>query len=255
MRSSFDNLNTYSTQDSSERLHPLKMQNPITKSINLETLGAVNKKHKINVALRKQNQKLLKNVDFPLLKNIMKKDCKGNTKAGPVIQVSDYNIKEMHRPNKQQLMAIPQKRVRVYDCINNVNRVFQPPSLELESETSYRDNYYNTIRNNSKSFHKNMGYFSYYNEKTRREREMNKLYDRKNLTQLASKIRDNSYSDKKDLSPKLKQSMAKPISDKSRYCDGQKWMQSKNNKSVRASVERKQKEFKEVDNLRYSNAN
>lgn len=91
-----------------------------------------------------------------------------------------------------------------------MSRVFHPPSLLLESHTSYRDNYYNTIRADQRHFHKNMGYFSYFNEKTRREREMNEIYSRKNLSKFGSKIRVNSNSDKKEMCPKLKYTLNKP---------------------------------------------
>ena len=79
-------------------------------------------------------------------------------------------------------MTIPQKPVEVYDCINNVTRVFQAPNIELENYSTFKDNYYKSIISNDKAFNKNNGYFNYFTDKTKREREMNNLYSRKNLS-------------------------------------------------------------------------
>mmetsp|Transcript_4406 Transcript_4406/g.3692 ORF Transcript_4406/g.3692 Transcript_4406/m.3692 type:complete len:111 (-) Transcript_4406:662-994(-) len=45
-----------------------KQNDPRVKSLSIDKIGAIDKKHKYNVALRKTNQRLLKNVDFNLLK-------------------------------------------------------------------------------------------------------------------------------------------------------------------------------------------
>ena len=82
-------------------------------------------------------------------------------------------------------MTIPQKPVEVYDCINNVTRVFHAPNIELENYSNFKDNYYKAIISNDKAFNRNMGYFNYFNEKTRREREMNDLYSRKTLSKFS----------------------------------------------------------------------
>jgi hypothetical protein len=89
---------------------------PLTKSLDLSKVGAVDTKCKINAALRKTNQRLLKNVDFPMLKRLMENDSKPiPTIKGRKIQLNDYDIKENARPNKMQLMSIPQRPSEVYD--------------------------------------------------------------------------------------------------------------------------------------------
>lgn len=167
--------------------------------------------------------------------------------------MNDYNIQENSRPNKVQLMAIPQRPSQVYDCINNVNKLIQPPPIELESHSTYRDNYYNTIRGKPKAFNKNMGYFSYFNEKTRREREMNHLYSRKNLSKFTDKIRGNSHSDQKEMCPKLSNTFKRRVEPNTRYNDSQKWNSKDNNNSLRLSMERTNNNFNIMQNRRASN--
>lgn len=58
------------------RFRVLPKDDPRTKSLDLAKLGAIDKKRKFNDALRKTNQRLLKNVDFPLLTKLMQKESK-----------------------------------------------------------------------------------------------------------------------------------------------------------------------------------
>lgn len=143
------------------------------------------------------------------------KSKKMNTKS--IKQYQDYDIKENSLPRKPNYMTIPQKPVEVYDCINNVNRVFQAPNIELENYSNYRDNYYKAMNSNSKAFNKNMGYFSYVNEKTRREREMNDLYSRKSLSKFSTQLRESTNFGGKHPSPKLKNNLMKPETESHRY--------------------------------------
>ena len=114
LRSSYDNLIGVSPRDS--LFSKIQRFDPIAQSVDLSKVGAVGAKCKINTALRKTNQRLLKNVDFPMLKRLMEKEGKTlNTIKGKKIQLNDYDIKENARPNKMQLMSIPQKPVEVYD--------------------------------------------------------------------------------------------------------------------------------------------
>lgn len=227
------------------------------RSLDIDKLGATDKKWKINVALRKTNQRLLKNADFPLLSKIILKE-KSLTLIPPPkkLQTNDYDIKEMSSPNKIQLVRIPQKPSKVYDWINNVHHVFHPPNIELESHSTYRDNYYNTIRGKPKAFNRNMGYFNYFNEQTRREREMNQLYTRKNLSKFSDKIRMNSRSDRKEPWPKLKNTLKRPVDANTRYSKGTNWMdnstnslrQSKDNYSNKLDVMQTRRASNQVEN-------
>lgn len=165
-----------------------------------------------------------------------------------MVQINDFNIKESSTPKKEQFMAIPQKPSKVFDCINNVHKVLQPPSLEIESHSNYRDNYYNTIRSKPNAFYKINGYFSYFSEQTKREREMNDLYSRKNLSKFQSKVVKESPGDRKEVSHKLKKSYqigrdgASKItqshkflgtnSKNSKYMKTNGWMSRKRNSSV-----------------------
>lgn len=185
-----------------------------------------------------------------MLQKLILKEKKGNLISKEQrIQVNDSHIWENSRPSKVQVIRIPQKPTEVYDCINNVNRVFHPPSLELVSHSTYRDN---TIRGKQKTFNKNMGYFSYFNEKTRREREMNQMYSRKILSKFTDKIRNNALSDRNHEIPELKQPLRRPVDDNARYAKGSNWMHNSNN-SLRMSGEKKPEHFDVMQTRRASN--
>lgn len=63
-----ENLNTYSTKDSNQNFptinesptYRILNENPLARSLDVDRLGAIDKKFKLNVALRKSNQRLLK---------------------------------------------------------------------------------------------------------------------------------------------------------------------------------------------------
>jgi hypothetical protein len=124
MRSFNDNLNTYSNKESNQNFptinesptYRILSENPLTRSLDVDKLGAIDKKFKLNVALRKSNQRLLKNVDFQLLTKIMQKDIKSKGRPkDKLIHINDYNIKENAMPNKDQIMLIPQRPSMVFD--------------------------------------------------------------------------------------------------------------------------------------------
>mmetsp|Transcript_3411 Transcript_3411/g.3161 ORF Transcript_3411/g.3161 Transcript_3411/m.3161 type:complete len:87 (+) Transcript_3411:288-548(+) len=69
----------FSVYQSSQEIPTFKIlpeDDPRTKSLNLEKLGSIDKKRKFNDALRKSNQRLLRNIDLPLVKKIMEKQSK-----------------------------------------------------------------------------------------------------------------------------------------------------------------------------------
>ena len=121
-----------------------------------------------------------------------------------MIHINDYDIKENTRPKKDQFVNIPQKASKVYDCINNVHKILQPPVLQLESHNNYRDNYYNTIRNSPQTFYKKNGYFSYFTDQTRREKEMNEIYTRKNISKFQGHLKEITEDEKKNICSRLK---------------------------------------------------
>lgn len=88
--------------------------------------------------------------------------------------------------------------------------------MELENYSNYRDNYYKALNSKDKAFNKHLGYFSYFNEKTRREREMNTMYSRKNLTKFADKLRENS-KDRRERRNDIQEQFFTPTKVNSRY--------------------------------------
>mmetsp|Transcript_4406 Transcript_4406/g.3691 ORF Transcript_4406/g.3691 Transcript_4406/m.3691 type:complete len:152 (-) Transcript_4406:46-501(-) len=81
--------------------------------------------------------------------------------------------------------------------------VFQPPSLEIESHDNFRDNYYNTIRAKPQAFYKTNGYFSYFSDKTQREKEVNDIYTRKNISKFQGHLHARTDLEKEGLCSKL----------------------------------------------------
>lgn len=99
-------------------------------------------------------------------------------------------------------MIIPQKPSKVYDWINNVHKIIKPPNLAVES--------HNTIREKPKAFYKHNGYFSYFSEATRREREMNEIYARRDLSKFQSMRKWGSQTEMKNMWSRLKKAFKNP---------------------------------------------
>jgi hypothetical protein len=223
---SYQNLNINSSNGFNQS-HPIIKEspsyrnineNPLVGSLDVNRLGATDKKFKLNVALRNSNQRLLKNVDFELVKKMMQKDTqnKGRPKD-KLMLINDYNIKESGSPNRNQIMLIPQKPIAVYDWIGNVNKVLQPPSLQVESHSNYRDNYYNTLRGRPKAFNKQMGYFNYFMDKTKQEKGINQVYNRKHLSKYVNKLKDKPYSNNKGSIPRPGNAFVHPDDANTKY--------------------------------------
>ena len=70
-----------------------------------------------------------------------------------------------------------------------MSKLFHPPNIELENYSGYRENYYRAINSGERPFNKSMGYFSYFVEKTRREKEMKDIYTKKNLFKQVEKFK------------------------------------------------------------------
>ena len=146
-------------------------------------------------------------------------------------------------------MTLPQKPSEVYDCINNVYKIIQPPTIKLENYSNYRDNYYKAFNSKDKAFNKHLGYFSYFNEKTRREREMNELYSRKNYNKFAGKLKDGS-KERKDQIPKLKNVFMDGKKENFRY--GARKM-SETDKELKMEIDKKRSETDPFLNRRGTN--
>jgi DNA-binding PucR family transcriptional regulator len=259
-RASFDGMNLYSTRDSNKKFHPLRNSEQFTGSYDLLKTESPNLPEilipsNIDNVLKKTNQRLLRNIDPGKLKKAIEKNKESmnmiknkkiNTKA--IKQYQDYNIRENCNPVKKNYMTIPQKPSKVYDWINNVDKIIQPPNIQLENYSNYRDNYYKAINKNDKAFSKHLGYFSYFNEKTRREREMNTLYSRKNLTKFADKMRDNS-EERREKWARLKDNFFTPSKKNLRYADQK---MGDTNKSLKKSLSKKRSETDQMYNRRAS---
>lgn len=256
MRSSFDNFNIQSTRENMKKFHPLRKSDQFSGSYELLNNDAPNLPEilipsQIDNVLKKTNQRLLKNVDKGRLKKVMRRNKqslemikKKKINSSSIKQYQDYNIRESSEPKKHNYLTIPQKPSKVYDCIKNISKHVQPPDIQMENYSSYRDNYYKAINSRDKPFNKHMGYFSYFSEKTKREREMNTLYSRKNLTKFANKMRDNS-EERREKVARLNENFFTPLKDNHRF--GSRKM-SESNKTFRAS-----NSTENFDNKQYTN--
>ena len=90
---------------------------------------------------------------------------------------NDFKIEENYKADKSNYLRLPQLPVKAFDCVSNQETLIQPPEMELENHSKYRDKYYSILNNQAKPFSKKMGLFTMFANRTRPEKEMNKIYD------------------------------------------------------------------------------
>ena len=70
---------------------------------------------------------------------------------------SDYRIEENYTPRKEHYLKLPQLPRKVYNCINNEERLVVPPDVEVELFSKYRENYFRLLCHQPKAFNKKRG--------------------------------------------------------------------------------------------------
>lgn len=128
MRASFDNTNSHSTRDTTQRFNPLRNSTKLSGTVDLLNSERNNNLPQILIpshaesVLKRTNQRLLKNVDMSRLKKLMRKNSESlemikskKINTNSIKQYQDYNILENTRPVKKNYMTIPQKPSVIYD--------------------------------------------------------------------------------------------------------------------------------------------
>ena len=75
-----------------------------------------------------------------------------------------------------------------------MTNLFRAPNIELENYSGYRDNYYRVITSKEKPFNKSVGYFSYFAEQAKREKDIKDLYKKKNQSKHRESLNSSSES-------------------------------------------------------------
>lgn len=90
---------------------------------------------------------------------------------------NDLKLEENTKVDKSHFLRLPQLPVRQYDCIRDKDVVIQPPDLEIEGYSKFRDKYFSILENQPKPFNKKLGLFTLFSDKTQNEQIMNKIYE------------------------------------------------------------------------------
>eukprot|EP00347_Sterkiella_histriomuscorum_P009447 403341183 len=125
-----------------------------------------------------QTQRALPGVGLDL-KSAKNKDAQDKIQISVDLKQSfnDFQLEENQKADKQNFLKLPQIPIRQYDCIRDKEVVIQPPDLEIESYSKFRDKYYSIMNNQPKPFNKKLGLFTLFSDKTVGEKIMNKIYD------------------------------------------------------------------------------
>ncbi|CDW86094.1 UNKNOWN [Stylonychia lemnae] len=157
--------------------------------------------NKFDKDFKKEN--ILKNTDRLLLKNLDKKflskfdfskelampggsqtDRAGGARndrvqmsVDLVQSFNDFKLEENYKADKQNYIKLPQIPIKQYDCLRDKVEVIQPPDLEIEGYSKFRDKYFSMLQNQNKPFNKKLGLFTLFSDKTTGEKIMHKIYD------------------------------------------------------------------------------
>ena len=67
------------------------------------------------------------------------------------------------------MVKIEKNLFKEYDCINNIEKSYQVPPIEVEVYSKLRTNYLNLIASQPKAFNKKHGLFTHFMDKTKTE--------------------------------------------------------------------------------------
>ena len=124
--------------------------------------------------LKGENFRLLKNADLSKAKFVDFEGKKSMEKMDTSVELrqsSDYKITECESPEKSMFVKIPQAKMKVYNCITNKEKIVQNPDMPVENHQKYRENYFKLKSSVPKPFHKKLGQFGYFTEKTKTEQD------------------------------------------------------------------------------------
>lgn len=89
---------------------------------------------------------------------------------------NDLKLEEQERVDKSHFLKLPQLPVKQYDCIRDREVTIQPPDIEIEGYSKFRDKYFSIMDNQPKPFNKKLGLFTLFSDRTQGEKIMNKIY-------------------------------------------------------------------------------
>ena len=60
---------------------------------------------------------------------------------------SDFKLEEMDKSSKRNFLRLPQIPIKQFDIIKGEDVTYNPPDLEVEGGSKFRDKYYNLLHN------------------------------------------------------------------------------------------------------------